>query len=350
MGLKMRALLGIICVIFLTNKAIAADNIDSHGVILVYHHVSISTPPSTSISPEDFRKHLDYLQQNDFSVIPLDQMLKTLQMGGQLPEKAIAITFDDGYISIYDTAFPMLQSYGFPFTLFLSTGPIDRQQQNFMNWEQVKEMSEAGVIIANHMVEHPYMLDKDPEESEIQWLSRLENELLVAEKRIEQQTGQSHRYLAYPFGEFNADIKTMLEANGFVGLAQNSGAIGVNSDFLSLPRFPLASIYANLDTAKIKLDSKSFNVELVQPQSPVTDIRNPSVTLKFNNGNYSLSQIGCFANSKPLPMTWIDQDEGLLSIAPTDEYTGRRWRYLCTAPVPGESRYYWYSIQWIKLN
>ncbi|MBE66392.1 MAG: hypothetical protein CMQ30_06955 [Gammaproteobacteria bacterium] len=346
----MRLVLGIIPVIFIANLAIAANNIDSHGVILVYHHVSTDTPPSTSISPEDFRKHLDYLQQNNFSVIPLDQMLETLQTGGQLPEKAIAITFDDGYISIYDTAFPMLQSYGFPFTLFLSTGPIDRRQQSFMNWEQVKKMSEAGVIIANHMVEHPYMLDKGPGESEAQWISRLENELLTAEARIEQQTGQSHRYLAYPFGEFNADIKTMLGANGFIGLAQNSGAIGVNSDFLSLPRFPLASIYANLDTAKIKLDSKSFNVELMRPQSPITDIRNPSVTLKFNDGNYNLSQIGCFANSQPLPMTWIDRDEGILLIQPTEDYTGRRWRYLCTAPVPGESRYYWYSIQWINVN
>ena len=346
----MRLVLSIIPVIFLANFAIAANHIDSHGVILVYHHVSTDTPPSTSISPEDFRKHLDYLLQNDFSVIPLDQMLETLQNGRQLPEKAIAITFDDGYISIYDTAFPMLQSYGFPFTLFLSTGPIDRRQQGFMNWEQVKKMSEAGVIIANHMVEHPYMLDKDPGESEAQWISRLENELLAAEARIEQQTGQSHRYLAYPFGEFNADIKAMIGANGFIGLAQNSGAIGVNSDFLSLPRFPLASIYANLDTAKIKLDSKSFNVELVRPQSPVTDIRNPSVTLKFNDGNYNLSQIGCFANSQPLPMTWIDRDEGILLIQPTEDYSGRRWRYLCTAPVPDESRYYWYSIQWINLD
>ena len=346
----MRLVLSSITVIFLANFAIAANNIDSHGVILVYHPVATDTPPSTSISPEDFRKHLDYLLQNDFSVIPLDQMLETLQNGRQLPEKAIAITFDDGYISIYDTAFPMLQSYGFPFTLFLSTGPIDRRQQGFMNWEQVKKMSEAGVIIANHMVEHPYMLDKDPGESEAQWISRLENELLAAEARIEQQTGQSHRYLAYPFGEFNADIKAMIGANGFIGLAQNSGAIGVNSDFLSLPRFPLASIYANLDTAKIKLDSKSFNVELVRPQSPVTDIRNPSVTLKFNDGNYNLSQIGCFANSQPLPMTWIDRDEGILLIQPTEDYAGRRWRYLCTAPVPDESRYYWYSIQWINLN
>ena len=124
----MRAFLGIFSFIFFVNLSVAANGIDSHGVILVYHHVSTNTPPSTSISPEDFRKHLDYLQKNDFSVIPLNQMLETLKAGRQLPDKAVAITFDDGYISIYDTAFPMLKTYGFPFTLFLSTSPIDRQQ------------------------------------------------------------------------------------------------------------------------------------------------------------------------------------------------------------------------------
>ena len=277
-------------------------------------------------------------------------MLKTLRAGEQLPEKSVAITFDDGYISIYDTAFPMLQSYGFPFTLFLSTGPIDKQQQNYMNWDQIREMSQAGVIIANHMVEHPYMLEIGSDETDADWINRLQNELLVAESRIEQETGQSHRYLAYPYEEFNLEIKLMLEKNGFIGLAQNSGAIGVNSDFLALPRFPLASIYANLDTAKIKLDTKAFNVELVQPKSPVTQIRSPSVTLKFDEGNHNLSQIGCFANSKPLPMTWIDRENGLLKIEPNETYSGRRWRYLCTAPVPGEGRYYWYSVQWINPN
>ena len=95
------------------------------------------------------------------------------------------------------------------------------------------------------------MLAKGQDESELEWINRLEKELLKAELRIEQQTGQSHRYLAYPFGEFNTEIKNMLEANDFIGLAQNSGAVGVNSDFLALPRFPLASIYANLDTQKL---------------------------------------------------------------------------------------------------
>jgi len=117
-----------------------------------------------------------------------------------------------------------------------------------------------------------------------------------------------------------------------------------------LPRFPLASIYANLETARTKLDTKAFNVELVAPASPVTSTRNPAVTLQFNPGDYNLSQIGCFANSQALPVNWTDRENGIVEITPTEEYRGRRWRYICTAPVPGERRYYWYSIQWIKLD
>ena len=154
--------------LFAVQVSFAADDdiVDSNGVILLYHHVATYSPPSTSISPEDFRGHLDYLRDNNFNVIPLDRLIEGLQNKEILPDKAVAITFDDGYISIYETAFPMLQSYNFPFTLFLSTGPIDRQQTNYINWEQIKEMSDAGVIIANHMVEHPYMLEREYSESD----------------------------------------------------------------------------------------------------------------------------------------------------------------------------------------
>jgi hypothetical protein len=65
----MRAFLGIVSLIFFVNVTDAANDIDSHGVILAYHHVSTDTPPSTSISPEDFEKHLHYLKENDFNVI-----------------------------------------------------------------------------------------------------------------------------------------------------------------------------------------------------------------------------------------------------------------------------------------
>jgi peptidoglycan/xylan/chitin deacetylase (PgdA/CDA1 family) len=317
------------------------------GVITLYHHVARDTPASTSISPEDFREHLDYLRNNDFSVIALDTMLETLKAGQQLPDKAVAITFDDGYSSIYDTAFPMLQEYGFPFTLFLSTGPINNGQSNYMNWDQIKEMADAGVIIANHMVEHPYMLELINSESEQQWLERLEVELLQAEKDIEEHTGQSHRYLAYPYGEYNKAIKDMLIELGFIGLAQNSGAVNASTDFLAIPRFPLASIYANLDTARTKFESLAFKVSQLDPDTPVTNNHSPMVTLQFAAGNYNFDQINCFAENEAIPLRWIDEENGLVELVPTSLYNGRRWRYICTAPALNTNRFYWYSVQWI---
>ena len=332
--------------LLVSSSSMAADS----AVILLYHHVAEDTPPSTSISPANFDAHLRYLRDNDFNVIALDRMIDSLRSGQSLPEKSVVITFDDGYSSIFDEAFPMLESYGYPFTLFLSTQPIDDGLSNYMTWDQIRQMSAADVIIANHMVDHPYMLELKDNESDSQRLTRLQEDLLKAEQRIEQETGQSHRYLAYPYGEYDPAIKSLLEELDFVGLAQNSGAVGPASDFLALPRFPLASIYANLDTASTKFATLPFTVTQVRPNSPVTSDRSPSAVLKFEDGNYNLSQIGCFANSKPIPMTWLDREQGLLELTPQERYAGRRWRYICTAPDPDSNRYYWYSMQWINLD
>ena len=336
----------ILMLLMLLSTARAAE----HGVIVLYHHVAEDTPPSTTISPADFRRHLEYLRDNEFNVMPLDIMLEALRQHQAIPDKSVAITFDDGYISIYEEAFPMLQSFGFPFTLFLSTQPIDDDQFGYMNWDQVREMANAGTVIANHMVNHPYMLDRLPDETPDAWIQRLRQELLSAENRIEENTGQSHRYLAYPYGEFDTDIKAMLDEEGFTGLAQNSGAVGFYSDFLAIPRYPLASIYADLDTARTKLDSLAFHVEELIPENPVTDSASPGVRIRFAPGEYSFDQIGCFANSQRIPTQWLDKANGLLELMPDQQFSGRRWRYLCTAPLPGTSRFFWYSVQWINPN
>ena len=337
------------CLLSLAASAWASFSLAAEsGVIVLYHHVDTSTPPSTSISPEDFRRHLEYLRDNDYQVMALDTMIDHLQSQTPLPERAVAITFDDGYASIYETAFPMLQQFDMPFTLFLSTDPINQRQNNYMTWDQVRELSDAGAVIANHMVYHPYMLEHEGQETDDQWLARQRAELLTAEATITAETGQNHRFLAYPYGEFNAELKTMLAEEGFVGFAQNSGAAGFQSNFLALPRYPLASIYANLDTARTKFASLAFNVELLDPLTPVTNTRSPGALLKFNQGEYDLEQIGCFADGEPLTLDWKDKSAGLLRLSAEKEYSGRRWRYICTAPLPNSGRYFWYSLQWIK--
>ena len=332
-------------------SAVFADN---DAVILTYHHVADNTPPSTSISPKDFRSHLRYLQDNDFNVMPLPDIITALQNGEILPDKAIALTFDDGYLSIFETAFPMLKEFGFPFTLFVSTQPIDDQQANYMNWDQIRELSAAGVTVANHMVNHPYMLNKPADVNEQIWIKQLEQEMLQAQARIQQETQQNHFYLAYPYGEFDGAIKAMVSKNGFVGFAQNSGAISTDSDFLALPRFPLGGIYANLETAKVKMYSRAFSVALESPNSPVIDSTQAIAKLRFNSGNYLPGQINCFNNNQVMTMHWLDQQQGLLELKADQPAGARRWRYICTAPEQrtendAPKRYYWYSVPWIQL-
>jgi hypothetical protein len=242
----------------------------------------------------------------------------------------------------------MLTEFGFPFTVFISTGPIDQGLKNFMNWDQIRALSDAGVIIANHMVEHPYMLEKPMGQDDATWLAGQQQEMLQAQERIKNETGQDHRLFAYPYGEYNEPLKQMLETQGFVGFAQNSGAVNEYSDMSALPRFPLASIYANLETAGTKFLSKAFNVSLLAPTSPVTTSQRPSATLQFSPGDYSLEQIGCFYNSEAMRLNWTDRDNGILEISPTVNVEGRRWRYICTAPDPLSKRFYWYSVQFIN--
>lgn len=335
---------------FLITSVFAATEQENSGVILVYHHVASDTPPSTTISPETFRTHLEYLQTNNFNVIELSELIIALQAQVPIPEKSVAITFDDGYSSIYDTAFPMLEEFGFPFTLFVSTGPIDRTQSNYMTWEEISEMASAGVTIGNHLVEHPYMLDKIQGETEAQWINRLDQEIQQAQRTITHHTGQDNKYLAYPYGEYDSNIKNLVKELGFIGFAQNSGAIGFGSDFLALPRFPLASIYANLNTAKVKFGTKAFNVKQLSPTSPVTSDSRPTATLRFSPGDYRLDQIACFSNSKAMKLSWSDTEDGVLTIEPEADLSGRRSRYICTAPDIESDRFFWYSVQWINVN
>lgn len=319
-----------------------------HAVITVYHHVSEDTPPSTSISPDDFRAHLTYLQDNDFAVWRLDRLLDALEKQTEMPDKVAVLTFDDAYASIYTTAMPMLAEFGYPMTLFVSTQPVDDAQHGYLTWEQIRELADAGHMIANHTVNHPHLIDAQPGESEADRMARVRDEILTAESRIEAETGQHHKILAYPYGEFDQPILDLLDELDFTGVAQNSGAVGYHSDFKALPRFPLASIYANLDTASTKLNALAFEIKAQTPRSPITDSRRPAVTLQLA-GDFTVDQLGCYASGEPLNFEWIDREAVHFRIEPNAGVTfdSRRFGYICTARRE-DGRYFWFNKFWVR--
>jgi biofilm PGA synthesis lipoprotein PgaB len=341
---KRTSILGIAALLLTPASTYAAE----HAAIALYHHVSESTPASTSIAPAIFRQHMALLRDEGFHVMALPELLTALRTRTDIPDKTVAISFDDGYISIYDTAFPMLQEFGYPFTVFINTQPHDDGMNGYMSWAQIREMADAGVSIANHMENHPHMVDSLPGEDMRARDTRLRSEMLRSQERIKTETGQDHKFLAYPYGEYDLANKAMLEELGFIGLGQQSGAVGFNADFLALPRYPFGGSFTDLSDFRQKMQTLSFHLTRVDPETTMTTERNPSVTLQFAPGEFNFRQIGCYANGQAMQMEWLDQDNGLVRLSTEQTFNMRRFRYLCTAPMRGSNRFFWYSKDWTR--
>ena len=339
-------LLNVALVLAFASLAHAQDVPASSAVILQYHHVSSSTPRVTSVSEDEFRAHLDHLRDQNFTILPLEKIITALRSGDALPERTAAITFDDGYRNNYDTAFPILRERGLPFTLFISSGLVGSNDRLYLNWEQIREMADNGATIANHGIGHLYLLAREDAESDREWLQRIEREIVNAEAKIEQETGQSHKLFAYPYGEYDRDIQKLVERLGFIGIGQHSGPVNASSDFTALPRFPFSGVYASLATFAVKVDSLAFDVELLRPESPVTDDAMPEAVLDFD-GNYRFDALNCFNNDEAMRVELVNELEQQYRITPVSPNTARRFRYNCTAPAR-DGRYYWYSVTWVN--
>lgn len=330
------------------SPAIAWSQTNDQAVLLQYHHVSNHSPASTSLSLEAFTEHMLYLHDNDFSILPLEDVINRLQAGLPLPNKSAVITFDDAYRSVYTNAFPLLREYNWPFTIFVSPGLITNNSSLYLNWEQINEMADAGATIANHTVTHLHLLEVLSEESEDQWLQRIEAEIIQAETEIKEQTQQNHKILAYPYGEYNPAIQNLLRHLGFIGIAQHSGPINAASDFEALPRFPFSGIYASMNTFPVKINSLAFSMDSILPLSPITDKTRPEAQLQFPLGAYQLDLLSCYNNGQRIEVKRDSSgSEGLYRVKSHIDNQGRRFRYNCTNPSPS-GRYYWYSLNWIN--
>ena len=106
----------------------AADS----AVILMYHRFGETSFPSTNIRLEQFETHIQELTSGPYTVLPVPEIVAAIREGRPLPDRTIGITIDDGYLSVYAEAFPRLREAGLPFTVFVSTDPVDRKFSGFM--------------------------------------------------------------------------------------------------------------------------------------------------------------------------------------------------------------------------
>lgn len=317
--------------------------------MLTYHHVAGDTPPSTSVTPSQFEAHMDHLAANDFHVWPLPKLVRTLREGGDVPSRTVAITFDDAYASVFDTVFPRLQERGWPFTVFVTTDYIDRDYDEFVTWDQLREMEAAGVTIANHSVGHPHMVargDRDRDE----WLADMRATVVDAQARLNEELESPARLFAWPYGEYSPPLQRMLAELGFVGFGQQSGAIGPDSDFTALPRYPMATGFASLDSFALKVRSRPLPVATVEPKSGIlpADARRPTLKITLAEGPYQPKAVRCYVGGGLADLEYIDAKPPRLHVRPPQPIGTGRTKINCTAPATDGNQWFWYSHLWMK--
>lgn len=323
---------------------------NTSAVILQYHNVSETTPASTSITPKTFRTHLDWLKDNDFSVLPLQEIVESLQAQKSLPaSKVVALTFDDTHHSVCDTAWPILKEYDLPFTLFINTEAVDRGFQSQCTWSQLKEITQSGLMTpANHSHQHLNMVSNDLLMNKAEWPSLVTKEITKAQALIKENLGQASKLFAYPYGEYNSKLEDIVKELDFIGFGQHSGAIGFHSDFIALPRFPASGTFANLETLSVKLYSRAFPAQIspsIDNPINLTSAQNPPRLIIKPTKAGLIKNINCF-NGKGQPIdTRIEQDH--LIVQSPDTLTAGRHRYTCTSQSDQAGRFYWISHQWL---
>jgi len=200
-----------------------------------YYHINTS--------PSVFSEHMRFLSDHNYTVVDLKDLKNCFDTNNKPLNKFAVITFDDGYRDFYTNAFPILQKYHFPATVFLPTDFINEDRVTFkgrecLAWSEVRESHKKGISFGSHTLSHPELY-------RLSW-EMVRQELLDSRLRIEDDLHTPVTNFCYPYAfpqedqDFVLRFKQELVGQGY-HFAVNTviGRAGRESDPLSLARLPV---------------------------------------------------------------------------------------------------------------
>ncbi len=312
----------------------AADS----AVILMYHRFGEDTIASTNIRLEQFEAHIEELLTGGYTVLPVPEILAALRAGRELPERAVGITVDDGYASVYSEAWPRLVAAGFPFTVFVSTDAVDQRHRGMMSWDQIRALAEAGVTIGHHSATHGHMAYADPVTSAI--------DINKASARFADELGRVPEIFAYPFGEYSRELRELVIAAGFTAaFGQQSGAVFAGADPYGLPRFALNEQYGDLDRFRLVANTLPLPTSDVTPSDPLLGPNPPPFGFTVAEGVNDLDRLNCYASGQGA--TAVERlGSRRIEVRVDAPFPPGRARINCTLPGP-EGRWRWFGMQFL---
>jgi peptidoglycan/xylan/chitin deacetylase (PgdA/CDA1 family) len=175
--------------------------------ILLYHRIDVSPVDSRYyVPPEKFEQQIKLLHDWEYTVISVETLVRAIEKGARLPPRPVILTFDDGDLSVYTTAFPIMQRYGFTGVAYIVGNYMDTE--GYMSAAQIRELAEAGWEIGSHSRSHQDLTRVEPA------VQRLE----VVESRefLEETLGVPVLSFAYPFGKMNNSVGSYAHFAGYI--------------------------------------------------------------------------------------------------------------------------------------
>jgi len=210
--------------------------------ILVYHRINNDKKDLLSVNVKSFEKQMQFLKEN-YNIISLNEMLEYFEKKKHPPPNSVVITFDDGYKDNYTNAFPILQKYSIPATIFLvynyigknilfkwDSNVTDKAVSATLNWTEIIEMSKRGIHFGAHTITHPILTEIPFNEAK--------KEIRDSKLKLEEHLGKISLF-AYPRGEkddFNENIKKVVECHFSCACTTISGTNNSNTDRFALKR------------------------------------------------------------------------------------------------------------------
>jgi peptidoglycan/xylan/chitin deacetylase (PgdA/CDA1 family) len=201
-------------------------------IIFCYHLlVDKVRYPGTEITPAAFEAQMKELKDKGITVIPMQDLLAWKRGEKNIPPRCAVITFDDGYKSQYEVAWPILKKYGYPFTMFIYTEGVRGGSLGgggAITWEQLADMRDNGVDIEAHSATHQDLREghtitlASPGGKKTrtkltgpQYEQWMQNEVVGSKQLLEQRLGIKVNCFAVPFGNYNEHVKEIARNAGY---------------------------------------------------------------------------------------------------------------------------------------
>ncbi|MCD6571275.1 MAG: polysaccharide deacetylase family protein, partial [Deltaproteobacteria bacterium] len=273
--------------------------------VLLYHKFDEADSPSTSVSSAMFMEQMEYLSTRGYKVLSIRKLADCINGKATIPAKGVVITIDDGYISAYTKAVPILRRFNYPFTVFIASGAVGSRR--CMSWEQLKELKRDGADIGCHSLTHPHLVDISEQE--------IEKEIILSKKIMEDNLGYKIEWFAYPFGEYDEYIRSAgIRAGYTLLMTSDPGSVGKETLLDIVPRQAIVGRNMTMKRFREKLNQPPLLIsERIPPPGRLKSntIRGVRITIK-NPDQYQPDQVQMFLSEKGRLSTVFDPVTGRL--------------------------------------